>query len=272
VILPEASPRAGQGPPPPDRPPVELDLCDARPGRWAERIARRVDGLPAAVAAIVVAVTGCIVLAACMIGIGELLVHLLPGSLKKWDNDAVRWFAARRTPTRTDLSLRITWFAEATTVTATGLALVVIMAIKRMWRLVGLVVFSLVVEVGAYEAVTAVVKRHRPPVHWLEHLRPYASFPSGHTAAALALYCSIAIMVATLTHNRAWRVAAWTLAAIMPPMVAVARLYRGMHHPTDVVAGYLMGIACVAVALLAVRVGGVVADRRAATDPRIGAA
>jgi membrane-associated phospholipid phosphatase len=125
-------------------------------------------------------------------------------------------------------------------------------------------VFSVVAEVTIYLMVTTVIRRHRPPVHWLDKLRPYASFPSGHTAAAFALYCSIAIVVTMFTANRGWRIAAWALAGIAPVVVAVARLYRGMHHPTDVVAGYLMGAGCVAIAVLAVRVGGVVADRRRA--------
>jgi undecaprenyl-diphosphatase len=215
--------------------------------------------------ATVVAVLGCVALTVMMIGLGALFIHvLLPGSLAHWDNSVVRWFAARRTPTRTDLSLVSSWVAEAVTVIVIGLAVVVILAIKRMWRPLALVVFSVVIEVATYIMVTSVILRRRPPVHWLDQLRPDASFPSGHTAAAVALYFAIAIAVTTLTRNRAWRVAAWALAALAPLVVAVARLYRGMHHPTDVAAGYLMGLGCVAVAMLAVRVGGVVADRRRA--------
>ncbi len=247
------------------------DLCDARPGGWAERIGRHLDRVGPVLAATIVAVLGCVALAVVMIGLGALLIHvLLPGSLQRWDNSVVRWFAARRTPTLTDLSLVGSWVAEALTVIVIGLALVVFLAIKRLWRQLALVVFSIAIEVAVYMMVTSVIRRHRPPVHWLEQLRPFASFPSGHTAAAFALYFAIAIVVTTLTTNRVWRVAAWTLAAIAPVIVAVARLYRGMHHPTDVAAGYLMGAGCVAVSMLAVRVGGVVADRRSASRRSIG--
>jgi membrane-associated phospholipid phosphatase len=249
------------------------DLCDAPPGGLAESVGRHLDRIKPVFAATIVAVVGCVALAAVMIGLGALLIHvLLPGSLEHWDNSVERWFAARRTPTRTDLSLVGSWVAEALTVSAIGLALAVFLAIKRMWRLLGLVVFSIVIEVAVYEMVTQVISRRRPPVHWLDQLRPFASFPSGHTAAAVAIYFAIAIVVTTLTPNRAWRFAAWALAALAPVIVAVARMYRGMHHPTDVVAGYLMGVACVAVAVFAVRVGGVVADRRSANRGAIGTA
>ena len=48
--------------------------------------------------------------------------------------------------------------------------------------------------------------------------------------------------------------------------VATSRMYRGMHHPIDAFAGMLLGIGCLAVALVAVRVYGIVADRRATSD------
>ena len=250
---------------------TQPDLYDARPGGWAEGIGRHLDRIKPVLAATIVAVLGCVALAVMMIGLGALLIHvLLPGSLAHWDNSVERWFAARRTPTRTDLSLVGSWVAEAVTVGVIGLALVVGLAIKRLWRPLGLVGFSILIEVAVYLMVTSAIRRHRPPVHRLDQLRLYASFPSGHVAAAFALYFSIAIVVTTLTPNRVWRVAAWTLAAIAPVIVALARLYRGMHHPTDVAAGYLEGIGCVAVALLAVRVGGVVADRRSASRHAMG--
>jgi len=49
---------------------------------------------------------------------------------------------------------------------------------------------------------------------------------------------------------------------VVPIVVALSRIYRGMHHPTDAIAGFLMGAGCVVVALLAVRTTGVVAARR----------
>jgi membrane-associated phospholipid phosphatase len=250
---------------------AEHGPCDARPGGWAERIGLHLSRLRPAFAATIVAVLGCVALTVMMIGLGALLIHvLLPGSLEHADNSVVRWFVARRRPTFTDLSLVGSWVAEALTVIVIGLAVVVFLAIKRMWQALALVAFSITIEVAAYEMVTAVIRRHRPPVHWLDQLRPFASFPSGHTAAAVALYFSIAIVVTTLTTNRGWRVAAWTLAALAPVIVAVARVYRGMHHPTDVAAGYLMGLGCVAVSMLAVRVGGVVADHRSASRHAMG--
>ncbi len=134
--------------------------------------------------------------------------------------------------------------------------------ITRQWKPFWLLVCSLVVEVTVYMVVTAAIQRQRPPVRFLEDLRPDASFPSGHTAAAFALYFAIAVAATTVTRNRVWRRAAWTAAVAVPLLVGVSRLYRGMHHPTDVAAGYVMGVGCVAISVLAIQVYGVVSGRR----------
>jgi membrane-associated phospholipid phosphatase len=113
-------------------------------------------------------------------------------------------------------------------------------------------------------AVTAVVHRQRPFVEQLEQRRQGASFPSGHTAAAVVLYSSIAIVatvLATSARPLTTRVA-WAAVVVVPVVVALSRIYRGMHHPTDAIAGFLMGAGCVVVALLAVRTAGVVAEHR----------
>jgi len=45
----------------------------------------------------------------------------------------------------------------------------------------------------------------------------------------------------------------WVLAILLPVGVAISRLYRGMHFPTDVAASVLLSVAALLFALLAVR-------------------
>ena len=42
------------------------------------------------------------------------------------------------------------------------------------------------------------------------------------------------------------KVAWWTLLLLVPLGVALTRMYRGMHHPSDVLASFLNGGTCVA--------------------------
>jgi Na+/glutamate symporter len=62
----------------------------------------------------------------------------------------------------------------------------------------------------------------------------------------------------------------WSLAVVLPIAVALSRLYRGMHHPTDVIASAIGAAGCLTFALLATRTGVAVAERVDAaseTDP-----
>jgi undecaprenyl-diphosphatase len=100
--------------------------------------------------------------------------------------------------------------------------------------------FSVLLELTVFLVTTFLVHRPRPSVVELDASPPTSSFPSGHTAAAVALYGAIAVLGYARTRRRAW----WSL-LLIPAAVGAARLYRGMHHPSDVAAGVLLGALCV---------------------------
>jgi undecaprenyl-diphosphatase len=88
-----------------------------------------------------------------------------------------------------------------------------------------------------------VVDRDRPQVPKLDKSPPTASFPSGHEGASSGLYFAFALLASRI--ERAWL--RWTtviLCLAMPLLVAFSRLYRGMHHVTDVAAGAINGTIC----------------------------
>jgi undecaprenyl-diphosphatase len=90
-------------------------------------------------------------------------------------------------------------------------------------------------ELAAFLVVSAIVKRPRPDVPNLDSHLPTSAFPSGHMAATTCLYVGIAILV--IGHARGWwRCLFLVPAAVMPVMIATARMYRGEHHPTDILA------------------------------------
>jgi undecaprenyl-diphosphatase len=106
-------------------------------------------------------------------------------------------------------------------------------------------------ELAAFLTVAAVVKRPRPAgVSQLDHGLPTSAFPSGHEAATCCIYIGLAILV--IGHARGWWRWLFLIPAVaMPVLVALARMYRGEHHPTDI-AGSLVfaGLWLTATALL----------------------
>lgn len=92
-----------------------------------------------------------------------------------------------------------------------------------------------------------VVGRTRPEVDMLDHAPPTSSFPSGHTGASTAFYLTLALL-AQRVQNPALRVVLTVLAVLVPFAVGFARLYRGMHSLTDVLAGLVNGVVCAVLA------------------------
>jgi undecaprenyl-diphosphatase len=84
-----------------------------------------------------------------------------------------------------------------------------------------------------------IVARPRPNI---EHLSQLASlsFPSEHTTQAAAIYLTIAIVLSKGL-NRGWRETVIALAVVIALGVAWSRVYLGVHYPTDVTAGLLLG-------------------------------
>jgi undecaprenyl-diphosphatase len=168
-----------------------------------------------------------------VIGFGELVTKDGNGNLLG-DRTIPRWFAAHRTPTWTHWSLIFTTLGATTAILVVSLATcVVFLAVTRHWRPVIYIAVLMFGELGAFLAAAAVVKRPRPDVTHLDQHLPTSAYPSGHTAATTCIYIAIAILV--IGHARGWWRWLFLIPAIaMPVLVATSRMYRGEHHPTDV--------------------------------------
>jgi membrane-associated phospholipid phosphatase len=187
-------------------------------------------------------IAGAIGLWALLSAVGLLIVRLQDSGAMNWDSEVVAWFAAHRSGTLD--SITSVGSGLANTQTAIGVTLVVVVILR--WRL-GRWYESLVVvtaiggELLIFLAVTATVHRPRPDVIQLDVAPPTSSFPSGHTAAAMALYgCLAFLLLWIFVHQRSAKVVVFLL-LIVPVIVGISRLYRGMHYPTDVIIGALGG-------------------------------
>jgi membrane-associated phospholipid phosphatase len=226
---------------------------DPRPGGLAERLGTRWRDHSPVLVGSAIALLGLVVLTVVIVGIGLLLTKVFAGSITSWDDRLTRWFVAQRTPTLNTVTAFGSDLGSTVTIVAIAVLVAVVLGIKRRWREVELIVVALTIEVSVFLLSTLAVDRARPDVRRLDVSPPTSSYPSGHTAAAIVLYVSLAIVVSSLTRSRAARVIAWTLAFLLPVAVGLSRLYRAMHHPTDVLASVLLGAAALTIALLAAR-------------------
>jgi membrane-associated phospholipid phosphatase len=193
------------------------------------------------------------VIALCLIGgavaiwilltvFGLLLTHVFDkGAVHRSDLGVDVWFAHHRSPGWNSVMLFGTDLARTQTVivVAAAAALFLRWRLKR-WHESFIVIAAVAGEVLIFLAVTETVPQRRPPVPRLQVAPTTSSYPSGHTAAAVALYGCLGVLLLVYVSRPGLR---WLAAVLfcIPVYVALSRLYEGEHYPSDVIAGALLG-------------------------------
>jgi undecaprenyl-diphosphatase len=181
--------------------------------------------------------------------LGWLVTKHTPG----FDNGVPRWLQSFRTPALDHLSWLWSKAGDTHTILAVSLiACPIALAAWRQWRPVLFLVLAMFGELTLFLSAAAAVGRPRPEVEQLDGQIPTSSFPSGHIAATLCLWSTIAL-IAMPRVRPWWRWIFLALAIVMPVGVAVSRMYRGEHHPTDVLGAVVLAGLWLTVLFIAIR-------------------
>ena len=203
-----------------------------------------------------------------MVGLGYLVTEVLPSTaIGKWDAEVPRRLVEYRQQDGVSESKLITSLSETPTIVAlTALAAAVFRWKFGRWRESLVVIYAVVGETGIFMATTLLIDRPRPNVPKLDAAPPTSSFPSGHTAAAVCFYGAIAAIIIWHTRHRWIKVVAVVVSAAVPLTIGGSRVYRGMHYPTDVLVGGLLGAIWLTVVIVYVRTHDAGGRRDAAAD------
>jgi undecaprenyl-diphosphatase len=188
----------------------------------------------------------------CAIGIPLARYHAGNGNILG-DRTIPHWLAAHRTPALDHISYLGSQAGNTHMILAVGLiAGAVALAVVRQWRPVVFLVVTMFGELSLFLTTAAFVDRARPDVPNLDGRLPTSSFPSGHVAATILLYAAIVVLAMPRIRHW-WRWLILTAAVLMPLWVAVSRMYRGMHHPTDVLGSVILAAGWLATMVYFVR-------------------
>ncbi len=172
---------------------------------------------------------------------GLLVVHVIALDESAWNNA----LAAKRTPTLDTVTAIV---SSTTVLIATCLiAVAVIWWQSRQWWFAMLPALALNIQALVFLASSLAIGRARPDVEYLDEPAPTSSFPSGHAGAGAAIYVTVALCATRIRHA-GLRIAIYVVCAVMPLSIGVTRIYRGMHHPTDVIVGLIVGATCAVIA------------------------
>jgi len=137
----------------------------------------------------------------------------------------------------------LTGFTDPFTVLAVAAAAVPLLVCVRRWRQATVLLAGVLLELAVFLTVSLVVDRARPAI--APEGAPFTgSFPSGHSAMAVALWGGLAVVIASLARPRWVHRLVVVLAVLAALGAGAARIVLGYHHLSDVLAGWALGGVC----------------------------
>jgi undecaprenyl-diphosphatase len=168
------------------------------------------------------------------------------GVTRHLDERVLRWLAGRRVHWLDEAMSHVTTLGDGIVVTM--LVFIVSVFLWLTWHRWS--VYLLLVGVLGGQVVNNVLKlvfnRPRPEVmEWAAEVRTL-SFPSGHAMSAIMAYGTVAYLVGRLEPTPRMRRATWGIAALIVLSIGFSRIYLGVHYPSDVLGGFIAGLAWLA--------------------------
>jgi undecaprenyl-diphosphatase len=164
------------------------------------------------------------------------------GATARFDQAVLLWFSRQSGPRMDALALEITALGAGSVTTV-----VLVVASLFLWQTRHRYSAALLwIAVAGGWVLNAALKAgfDRPRPDLFEWRVPYAgmsSYPSGHAMTAMVLYATLAYLIIRLEPTRALRRLTLVVFGTVIALVGVSRLYLGVHYPSDVIGGFLVG-------------------------------
>ncbi len=173
----------------------------------------------------------------------ELAETVQAGATLTLDTSVLQWMGVHQSHLATTAALEITALGTGTVVIMMTLVAGMFLWLTGQRRPAALLT---VATIGGL-ALNLILKLHyhrpRPQVFAWGANAVSSSFPSGHAMNAVIVYGTIAYLAARLTSRLAARVITQVLAVIVVVAICTSRLYLGVHYPSDVLGGVIIGAA-----------------------------
>ena len=178
-----------------------------------------------------------------VVAFAQLAEVVMEGATQSLDEYGLRWINSHQSETLDHVMMEITSLGNF------AVLLVMLLVVSAFLWLSNhkISVVLLMLGVGGGYLANNVLKlafdRDRPSVFEPVADVMTSSFPSGHAMVSTIAYLSVAYLVGRLEPKPAMRRVTWTLAIVIIILVAISRMYLGVHYPSDVIGGIVAGVA-----------------------------
>lgn len=174
--------------------------------------------------------------------------------LTKIDTRVVNLMPSITTPLQTSFFRFITFTANAETVLLLVILAGVILWRKRQKIVIGLLLFALVAEEGSTFVLKHLVGRIRPERSLSLIREDSFSFPSGHVLRATVIFGLLSYFLYRSFKSSVLRLGIILGYLVAVTLVALSRVYLGVHYPSDVLASIFFGASLLTLLITAVEV------------------
>ena len=165
------------------------------------------------------------------------------GPITRIDTRVINLMPSIRTPLQTAFFRSITFTANYETVLLLVVLVGVILWRKRQAMLAAVFIVALIVEEISAYALKQLVGRERPSPSFSDYHANSFSFPSGHVLRASVLFGLLSYLLYRSVKSSLLRLGIVLSYIISVALVALSRVYLGIHYPSDVLASFLIGSA-----------------------------
>jgi len=113
--------------------------------------------------------------------------------------------------------------------------------IKKRYKFFGVLLASLAATGATVEIMKVIFTRERPDQIFALANADGFGFPSGHSALALVFYGILVYFIFVSDNKKMHKIFASTVGILLTLLVGFSRIYLGVHWPSDVLGGYILG-------------------------------
>jgi len=182
---------------------------------------------------------------ACWVVFVALAIVVSASDTLSLDQSILTWVGEHRVSALTSAMRTVTWLGSAAVLYPATLVLALYWWRRdREWRAGAMLAASVAGSTALYNIFKRIIERPRPPAKDALGSYTHWSFPSGHATQCMAFFAMLLVLLyfASRPGLRLWAI----LAAAVVLMVGGSRIYLGAHWFTDVLGGYALGGAWVA--------------------------